>query len=242
MTATLYVAAKAPRPGFAKTRLSRAIGDQAAIALYRAFLIDLATRFTRAQLPLAWYITPPDAWLELGPLLPPIARSAPVLAQGAGDWTLRQRQLFQLAAHDHVNRTLLIASDSPQLSVETIQHAFALLDTCDVVLGPVYDGGYYLIGMRGWHDILGGVTMSTGNVLDDLLARAAALHVSVGLLPATFDIDEAADLRHLIADVTRRDDMPATRAALSAWGLADQLNQQLLQPVIAEFTSVGGHP
>ena len=41
----LYIAAKAPRPGLAKTRLARGIGEEAALALYRGFLSDLAARF-----------------------------------------------------------------------------------------------------------------------------------------------------------------------------------------------------
>lgn len=217
MSDLLYVAAKAPRPGFAKTRLSRAIGTDAALALYRAFLSDLAARFTHASLPLAWYVTPPDAWSDLLPLLPLRARTAPVVAQGDGDWTQRQEHLFRVSANG--GRTVLIGSDSPQITAATIQNAFHLLDRHDVVLGPVYDGGYYLIGMRGFHDVLGGVTMSTGSVLHDILARADHLHVSISLLPPTYDIDEGDDLQHLYADVATRDDLLATRSALEVFGL-----------------------
>jgi len=237
MSDTLYVAAKAPRPGFAKTRLSRAVGIDAALALYRAFLSDLALRFTSAALPLAWYVTPPDAWDDLLTLLPPTARHSPVLAQQDGDWTIRQQHLFQLTADDGQGRTVLIGSDSPQITVATIQHAFLALDTHDVVLGPVYDGGYYLIGMRGWHDVLGGVTMSTGSVLHDILARAKSLGVSVSLLPATYDIDEGDDLQHLYADIATRDDLPATRGALAAFNLFPTAPHVPLVPLHLQMTA-----
>jgi rSAM/selenodomain-associated transferase 1 len=214
MTDALYIAAKAPRPGLAKTRLGAVIGAEAALTLYRGCLRDLAARFTRAKLPLAWYVTPPDAWGELAPLLPGAARTAPVFAQPAGDWTWRQQALFEAAATRGEERVVLLASDSPQLSVATLRAAFRLLERHEVVLGPVYDGGYYLLGLRGQHDVLRGVAMSTGNTLGDILARAADLRLSVGLLPATFDIDEAEDLRHLRAALRGLHDMPGTAAAL----------------------------
>ena len=43
----LYIAAKAPRPGLAKTRLARHLGQQAALLLYRAFLRDLSVNAER---------------------------------------------------------------------------------------------------------------------------------------------------------------------------------------------------
>ena len=150
----LYIAAKAPRPGFAKTRLGRHIGHPAAIGLYRAFLRDLSARLAnvpaRCGCTLGWYITPPDAWGELAPLLAQGVAGQParILAQGEGDWTARQDALFAGAAARGEARTILVASDSPQLTPALIAAAFRQLDRHDLVFGPVHDGGYYLIGMR----------------------------------------------------------------------------------------------
>ncbi|MBA2297477.1 MAG: DUF2064 domain-containing protein, partial [Actinobacteria bacterium] len=84
----------------------------------------------------------------------------------------------------------------------------------DVVVGPVTDGGYYLLGMRGWHDILAGVEMSTGDVLSSLLAAARLRGLRPALLEPTYDVDELADLEQLRRDAAVRADLPATRAAL----------------------------
>src|SRR5215218_3241526 len=75
----LYIAARAPRPGFAKSRLGRAIGQRQAVHLYAAFLRDLAARFARAPFTVGWYVTPADAWAELRPLIAPMGRTAPLL-------------------------------------------------------------------------------------------------------------------------------------------------------------------
>lgn len=209
----LYIAAKAPRPGLTKTRLGQAIGHEPAVALYRAFLQDLAARFASAPFVLCWFITPPDAWPEIAPLVAPTGE-ARVLAQGEGDWTERQRVLFREAAARGEERVILIASDSPHLAVETVTDAFRELDRHDLVVGPVYDGGYYLFGMRGWHDVLHGVPMSTGTVVQEIIARAERSGLSVGQVETTFDIDEADDLRYLQQLAPSRADLPATRAVL----------------------------
>jgi rSAM/selenodomain-associated transferase 1 len=224
MSRRLWIAAKAPRPGLAKTRLARTLGDAAALDLYRAFLRDLAARFAGAPFPLGWYVTPADAWDDLAPLVaagPPRLPGAPpsVLEQGDGDWTVRQRRLLRGAAERDEERVVLIGSDSPHVRVETVEAAFDQLERRDVVLGPVLDGGYYLIGMRGWHDVLDGVVMSTSSVYKNILTRCQALGCSVGLVETLFDVDQADELGHLLALLPRRDDLSATRAALERHGL-----------------------
>lgn len=216
MTAVLYVAARAPRPGFSKTRLGQAIGHERANELYAAFVQDLAARLRAAPFPVGWYVTPEDAWDELRQLACPA--TGPILTQGRGDWAARQQALFDGAPERGEQRTILIASDSPQLALDPILEAFQLLDERDVVLGPVDDGGYYLIGMRSPWPILGGVRMSTGTVLDEIVARADGLGLSVGYVASTFDVDEADDLVRLAALAADRDDLPATRAALKRLG------------------------
>jgi rSAM/selenodomain-associated transferase 1 len=220
---TLYIAAKAPRAELTKTRLGRAIGHENAVALYKAFLIDLAARFADGPFALGWYVTPREAWEEIAPLVAPHAdwrgRATRVSIQPPGDWTERQRQLFRESAARGEDRIVLIASDSPHLAVGVVEEAFRALEVHDLVFGPTYDGGYYLIGMRGFHDVLSGIPMSTGTVLDDISARAKQIGVSIGWVETTFDIDEMEDLAHLRRIVGTRSDLAATRSALEALGL-----------------------
>ncbi len=230
----LYIIAKAPRPGFAKTRLARGIGESAAIALYRAFLRDLGTRFAtpaaRAAFTLGWYLTPPDAWDDLSSLLGSQDgddKQPRILAQGSGDLTARQDAFFAGMRERGEERAILLAADSPHLAMAVIEDAFRQLDRHDLVFGPVLDGGYYLIGMRRWCDVLQGIPMSTGSVLQDIVARAEAQGYSVGYVAPTFDVDEANDLPQLVrvAADPLRGDLAATRAALRTIGLLDGARQ-----------------
>ena len=222
MTEVLYIAAKAPRTGVAKTRLGKGIGHEAAVALYKAFLQDLAARFTGTPFPVGWYVTPDDAWPDIRPLVCRNCDEPRVLYQGDGDWTGRQRKLFRDAAGRGEERTVLIASDSPQLGVEVIERAFRELEQKEVVLGPVADGGYYLIGLSrkaAAQDLLGGIQMSTDTVVQEISARAKSFGFSVGYLLPTFDVDEAADLDQLVRLLYSRADLPATRTVLQDLGL-----------------------
>jgi rSAM/selenodomain-associated transferase 1 len=218
VTDVLYVIAKAPRVGLAKTRLGKSIGHEEAIELYKAFLRDLGARFTDASFGFGWYITPPDAWPEISALTGGTER---LLYQGEGDLTDRQRELFREATR-RGERAILIGSDAPHLNVETIEEAFQALDNHDLVFVPTHDGGYCLIGMSGPYDeVLEGVEMSTGSELDGIIRQARISNLSVKFLEPTFDVDEEEDLHHLRELALQRDDLSATRQALGELGFLE---------------------
>jgi len=220
----LMIAAREPVPGFTKTRLGRALGMEAAALLYRAFLTDLIGRFTPAAaggaFDLAWAFTPaecdfPSVLADLSPLSACCDGAVRFVAQEGEGWDVRQRNLLHWGHAQGYDRVVLTASDSPQMTVATVEMAFAALATNDVALGRVHDGGYFLIGLCGFHDVLTGVPMSTVTAADALRARAESQNLSVAELPPTFDIDEASDLdllRAVLADDPTL--APATWAAL----------------------------
>lgn len=227
----LMIAARAPIPGQTKTRLGGAIGMDRASTLYQAFLRDLADRFdseafaASRDYDLAWTHSPPDRDFAAD-LAGVTGRAAPAtslfVAQDGPDWGTRQANLLRWGADHGYARTVLMASDSPQLSSSVIDDALASLESHEVVLGRVRDGGYYLIGMQGYVDILSAVPMSTSSAADGVVESATALGLSVGETEPTFDIDEACDLDFLIAMLHREPDLcPATRLALVALGLAN---------------------
>ena len=210
----LYIAVKAPRPGFVKTRLARCLGEETAVALYIGFLRDLHERFVSAAISPTWFVTPDGSWPEIAAATG-IGGEPSVVDQGDGDWGWRQDRLFASTSRQPDERVVLIGSDSPQLSAGYVRSAFDLLAESDLVLGPVHDGGYCLVGMRGSHRGLLEVPMSTPSVLDALLRRARSRGLSAALLPPTYDVDEVADLRALRADCRDRSDLPATARALA---------------------------
>lgn len=228
----LLIAARAPVAGESKTRLGATIGMERAARLYRAFLADLAARFTPPADPgsddeydLGWAYTPAATDFAallagLGHPQPPAVRFVPQHGDG---WGVRQANLLRWGRDHGYARTVLIASDSPHLDRAIPERAFALLDRHDVVFGRVRDGGYYLIGYRGYHDVLTGVPMSTPRAADALAASCAARRLAVAETEPTFDVDEARDLDLLCACLAPDGAAaPATWAALGDLGLAEE--------------------
>ena len=224
----LLIAAREPAPGMTKSRLGATIGMARAAALYAAFLVDLAARFTPCQdedwgFDVGWAFTPAD--VDFACVLERIGCDRPppavrFVAQHGDDWGERQANLLALGHEQRYERTILIGSDSPQLPFAVVGDAFAALTDHDVAMGRTLDGGYYLIGARGFHDVLSGVPMSTESAADALAARTSDLGLRLTELPVTFDIDEERDLEHLRRALSPDGACaPATWAALRRLGL-----------------------
>ena len=95
-------------------------------------------------------------------------------------------------------KIIAIGADDPTLSRELIDHAFALLDSCEWVVGPATDGGYYLIGCRAGAfdpEVFHGIAWGTASVLQATIAKIGAGERTVALLPERCDIDTAEDLQ-----------------------------------------------
>ena len=215
----LVIMARYPQEGTTKTRLARTLGNEETVRLYRAFLTDLAHRFARQPAyDLYWAYTPAGVdyaafMTELVPSLVWRMRFFPQEGDGLGE---RLHNAFRQMYAQGYERTVLIGSDSPQISVDTIMEASRALDKADVVLGPAEDGGYYMIAMRRPHDVFQGIPMSTSVVLHMTAELAQHQGLEVSLQETLFDIDELSDLARL-ADLlnTNASFAPATAALLA---------------------------
>lgn len=211
----LVVFARCPEPGRVKTRLARTVGDEAAAALYAAFVTDLQARFAAAPLAVRWAVAPPAAGFAARFAIP----DGQTFAQQGGDLGARMHAAFAHVRDAGFARCVLVGSDTPQLALATVERAFTALDDADLVVGPARDGGYYLIAARRPLDVFDGIAWGTGDVLAATRARAAELHLTVALLDEDFDVDDADDLaclEQLLQAEGARAAMPATTAALRA--------------------------
>ncbi len=93
-------------------------------------------------------------------------------------------------------KVVIVASDVPDLSARIMTDAINSLDNSDVVIGPCYDGGYYLIGMKELHEeLFHGISWGTERVYQQTLDAAKENGLTVNQLPILIDIDTEADLR-----------------------------------------------
>lgn len=201
----LGIFAKFWSPGGVKTRLAADIGIFAASRLYRVFLHSLLTGLSGAgQRREVIYAPRPRrrafaAMLRSLPACPRDPRSAwQLVPQGTGDLGERLQGYFARSFARGAERVVVLGSDSPTLSAVTVERAFECLRHHPVVLGPTYDGGYYLVGARqSVPPIFDGIAWSTPRVWRQTVQRLRDTGVSFAELAPWYDVDELADLRRL---------------------------------------------
>lgn len=195
--------AKEPLAGQTKTRLTPFLSPAEAAELYACFLRD--TLELARSLP---EVTPHVAYAppEAGPYFRRLAPGLSRVAQRGSSLGDRLAHVMGQALASGFHQVAAMNSDSPTLPVEYLSQAFAHLDEqeTDVVLGPCEDGGYYLIGWKTPHPrLVRQVEMSTGQVLEDTLALAAAEGLRAALLPPWYDVDTPQDLLRAQSDLSR---------------------------------------
>jgi hypothetical protein len=191
--------AKAPVAGKVKTRLAASIGYEHAANLHGAFLSDLGQ--TLEQLTREDSSTTVSLSLSGDAEHPTFvslreARGLAFRDQGEGDLGARLSLTVKEALEDGVEQLLIIGSDSPTLATRHFHRAFEALEQgADIVLGPSFDGGYYLIGMSGFYPrVFEEIDWSTPRVLHQTLERAREVELNVELLEFWYDVDELEDL------------------------------------------------
>jgi uncharacterized protein len=188
------VLAKAPLPGFAKTRLIPALGAEGA-ALLQARLVEHAAATACAAVigPVTLWATPDESH----PLFQAIgARLGVALArQGGGD--LGARMLAAIATAN--TPALVIGTDCPALTSDHLRAAAEVLrGGADAVIIPAEDGGYALIGMRApVRALFSDMHWSAPSVMDDTRRRLRDLGLTWQEPVTLWDLDLPEDLPRL---------------------------------------------
>ena len=193
----LILFAKRPRHGQVKTRLAPALGHDAALALYAAFLADSVRLVLSLPDRPALELCLDGPWTpDLGPVPHP---GLTLTEQAPGDLGQRLLRAFDRSHRGGAARTVLIGSDSPTLPPDRLSAAFgALRGGADLVVAPAEDGGYVLIGMRApLPELFGEVPWGQAGVMEATRRRAADLGLAIAELPGLYDVDDPAGLERL---------------------------------------------
>ena len=215
MSRRVLIVAKAPIPGRAKTRLVPPLTAEQAAALQEALLLD-TLEACRGEVPDTSLLHPdpfeaPALARLAGPDVPLVLQEG----RGLGD-ALRLGMARGLAG----GPTALVSSDIPGLPPGSLRRAFTLLEegSCDVVLGPALDGGYWLIAMREPSDApFHAIPWSTPAACAVTVQRCEEAGLEVATLDRWRDIDTPVDLAFLLRDV---DELPASHTARTLRALA----------------------
>lgn len=198
--ARIVIFAKAPQPGFAKTRLIPVLGTQGAADLARRMLAQTVRKALAAGLgPVELCVTPSvtdPVWQTLA--VPDVMPDAVHWSdQGQGDLGQRMARATQRVIESGES-VLLIGTDCPELGAAHLQRAADALQRSDAALLPTFDGGYALLGLNRFHpSLFAAIAWSTAAVASETLDRFGQLGWTVHSQPMLHDIDEPADLQWL---------------------------------------------
>jgi hypothetical protein len=196
----LLVVAKRPTAGQTKTRLSPPLTPEQAAGLYECFLLDTLDlmRQVPGVQPVVAYL-PAEAQAFFSRQAPDFEH----FVQSGSDLGARLDNALNEYLRRGYRHVAIMNSDGPTLPLACLVAAFeALAGDADVVLGPAEDGGYYLIGLkRPAPRLLREVRMSTPHAAAETLALAAEDGLEVALLPTWYDVDDAASLARLEAEL-----------------------------------------
>ncbi len=190
-----------PEPGKCKTRLIPALGADGATKLHQQMTRLILAQLTKLALTCPYRLEIHHEGGTEAQMRSWLGADHIYRKQAAGDIGCRMRA----AISSHVSQTqrlLLVGSDCPSLTAGIMAEAFTALTTHDLTLGPAFDGGYYLIGVRQesadiiCHSLFQDIPWSTDDVYTLTKSRAEQHQLRCHTLAQLHDIDTPADLRY----------------------------------------------
>jgi rSAM/selenodomain-associated transferase 1 len=190
----LLIFVKYPEPGKVKTRLAKDIGSENAALLYRKMAENTVYNLSKSSdYRKIIFFDPPERrsdvkrWLKINGLS--------FIAQEGNSLGERMSNAFSHAFSLGALKAVIVGTDCPQIRRETILKAFEKLDTSEAVIGPTYDGGYYLLGFsrfipQVFHDI----DWSTNLVFDQTMQKLQHNSITSECLEMLRDVDTFEDL------------------------------------------------
>lgn len=187
----LAIFAKAPQPGYAKTRLIPALGAVAAARLQRELSVRAVMTARTAALGEVTLWCAPDVQHRFFRAL---QRRFDLACRAQSEGNLGQRMAHAFATHGQP--LLMIGTDCPALAVAHLQQAAqALQSGSDAVFIPAEDGGYALVGLRRpLPELFIGIDWGTAQVMPQTRKRLRTAGLNWQELGTLWDVDRPEDV------------------------------------------------
>ncbi|MEO5647890.1 MAG: TIGR04282 family arsenosugar biosynthesis glycosyltransferase, partial [Chitinophagaceae bacterium] len=187
MKKALIIFIKNPVQGNVKTRVAKDLGDLVALEVYKKLLTytHAITKGVAADRFVFYgdYVNENDIWEKF------IFKKK---LQSGLDLGERMHNAFAMVFDEGYQHAIIIGSDCLEISSEILEEAFMELEKRDAVIGPVSDGGYYLLGINEVIPQLFKNKIWSGiNVFDDTTRDLAKSNLSYTILQELSDIDTA---------------------------------------------------
>ncbi len=190
--------AKYPHIGGVKTRLCDSIDPEKVAQLYLCFLKDTVDKVSKLDIPFFIYYTPHDKRVYFNRLF---GNSPMYLHQRGDDLGERLYNGFKEIFRQGYDSAIALASDSPDLPESILVEALNKLKEYPSVIGPSFDGGYYLLGLRkdsANENLFREIEWSTETVFEDTMKKMIQEKIACCVLTPWRDVDLIADLKQLL--------------------------------------------
>ena len=176
--------------GKVKTRLAKSIGDDEAFNVYQ-YLFNITESESLKVKNSDLHIYFSDKIIES------VWPKKEKFIQSGNDLGERMMNAFEFGFKKGYKHIIGIGSDLPDLKAELLDLAIKKLKTSDTVMGPSFDGGYYLIGMKKFMPFLfQNKPWSENNLLKITAKEILQKGYSLDKLTLLNDIDNIEDLKN----------------------------------------------
>lgn len=181
---------KNPELGKVKTRLAKTLGNKKALEIYKKLLQHTQTIVSSIEVDkFIFYsdkIIENDAWSN------EVYNKKKQKGDDLGD---RMKNAFQELFELNYNSVCIIGSDCFELNSSIINQAFQSLNTNEIVIGPTFDGGYYLLGMKKPNfELFENILWSTETVFEDTINKIKNQNSDFATLVKLNDVDREIDV------------------------------------------------
>ena len=190
---SLNIFAKCPNTGNPKQRMSKLLDKKGRVDLAKIMLKNIIEEIHNMNISLKinlWvYPNVDDEWINN------LSKKYFItLRKQIGTSLCSRMQNCLLSESALVGKTLLIGSDIPTLSKTSILEAIKTLNDNDIVIGPTYDEGFYLIGVNVQESAQCLANCENLKNYKDIIKMKSLTNQKIHLLEKLKDIDSPNDL------------------------------------------------
>lgn len=200
----LIIIARFPRFGKVKSRLTPHLAHDGCLELHLAFLLDTIDRTRRLEVERYLYFAGCSCeearefaeYHSLGQIHLGIQEGSDL---GEKMW----RAYLSVCGQEADKRIVFLGTDTPSLPLCYLRSAFSTLGRVPVVIGPVVDGGYFLIGISApYPDLFCDIPWGSSQVYRATVTKLEGREYEP--LPLWYDVDRWEDLLKLAADLKQQ--------------------------------------
>lgn len=189
---------KNPEKGRIKTRLAKDLNEDFVLDLYKCFVLDILAALNNLKFDFKIFYDPPGCLAKIKEWL---GEHYSFVPQKGEDLGLKMKNAFFDVFKHNYNKAIIIGSDTPNISNEVFINSFNNLDNNDAVIGPSFDGGYYLLGFNKetfLNKVFYNIEWSSEKVFNSTIDIFKANNYKVDILNLMNDIDTISDLRDFV--------------------------------------------